>query len=411
MVWLKNLIGTLGFRTTALRALADSQAVSVGIVCHIAGYLAYALVRSVVYISLPEFSQMYVQGGLSFAGLGTGLVQGLIFLLLLFVPAVVALSNAFSDDGLGLSFTVAEYRAHIAVLFPLWGAVYLVTAPLQWPLQHSLVFGYIIEVEISMAYLLRSLLLVLYTFWAVMRLNYLSPVKTIGIFALSMLTAPIFAAIYLFIRSLPFLLLILLFYPVARWIRNLGIGRTGTGDFQRNMRTLTINPQNADAHYQLGRISLDRGNPDTAREHFDAAVKITQHVAEYYYYFGIACERKKDWGKALECYEKAYRLDPEYGQGDIFREVGKAYLNTGSVEKGKEFLTFFLSRRDADPEGRYWLADALVKSGDTTDARIQLSMVLEQARENPRFFRKRNREWIYRARNLLRETKGREWIA
>ena len=406
-MWLKNLAGALVFRTTALRALADGQAVFAGMVCYIAGYLAYALARSFVYASSPGF--MYGRRGILSAIFEMNLMQELIFLLFLlflFVPAIVALSNAFSDDGLGLSFSAAEYRAHLAVLLPVWGAICLVTAPLQWPFPHFLIIGDIIEVSVT--YLIRTLLLFAYTFSAVMRLNYLSPARTCGVFALSALTVPIFFVVSLFIRSLPLLFLILLIYPAIGWIRNLGAGRTGTGDFQRNMRELTVNPRNADAHYQLGRISLDRGNPNAACGYFEAAVKITQHVAEYYYYFGLACERKKNWAKALECYENAYRLDPEYGQGDIFREVGKAYLNTGSVEKGKEFLTFFLARRDADPEARYWMAEALQKSGDTDEARFQLTLIIEQAKANPRFFRKRNREWIYRARNLMREIKG--WI-
>jgi tetratricopeptide (TPR) repeat protein len=239
-----------------------------------------------------------------------------------------------------------------------------------------------------------------------MRLNYLSPAKTCGVFAVSVLTVPIFLVVYAFIWSLPFLFLIPLFYLAAGWIRNLGAGRTETVDFRRNMRELTLNPRNADAHYQIGRISLDRGDPAAARGYFEAAVKITDDVAEYYYYFGLACARKNDWDKALECFEKAYRLDPEYGQGDIFREVGKAYINTGYAEKGKEFLEYFLTRREADPEGRYWLAAALKKSGDAERARFQLTLIVEQAKANPRFYRKRNREWIYRARNLLRDKQG-----
>jgi hypothetical protein len=96
-------------------------------------------------------------------------------------------------------------------------------------------------------------------------------------------------------------------------------------------------------------------------------------------------------------------LNPEYGLGDIFREVGKGYLHTGSGEKAKEFLNFFLKKRDSDPEGRYWLAVALQKIGDLEQMRFQLNRILEQARSNPRFFRKENREWIYRARTMLRE--------
>ena len=325
----------------------------------------------------------------------------LLFLLFLFVPAIVALSNALSDDGLGLSFSTAEYRAHLAALLPVWGVIYLATAPLQLLFPHFLVFGDAIEA--SVAYMLRALLFGTYSFWAVMRLNYLSPTRTCGVFTVSALTIPIYFVVLLFIWSLPFLFLIVLIYLAITWIRNLGIGRASAGDFQRNMQTLTVNPQNADAHYQLGRISFERGNHDTAHGHFENAVKINQQVAEYYYYFGLTREKKNDWAGALECHEKAYRLDPEYGQGDIFREVGKAYLNTGNVGKGKEFLDFFLSRRDADPEGRYWLAVALQKTGDLKNARFQLSLIIEQAKANPRFFRKRNREWIHSARSMMRK--------
>ena len=403
MMWLKNLTGALGFRTMALRALADGQSVWAGITCYVVGYLAYVLIRGFVYGPFVELE--YGRSGLLPAGRGVDLAQELVFLLFflvfMYVPTIVALSNAFSDDGLGLSFSATEYRAHLAVLFPIWGSVCLITAPLQWLSPLFQILGGIIEG--SVIYLLRALLLGGYTFWAVMRLNYLSPIRTCGIFAISVLAVPIFFAISSFIWSLPFLFLIPLLYFAIGWIRNLGAGRIGDVDFQRNMKALTVNPQNADVHYQLGRINLDRGNPDAANRYFEAAVKISRQVAEYYYYFGLACERKNDWVKALECYENAYRLDAEYGQGDIFREVGKAYLNTGSVEKGKEFLNFFLSRRDADPEGRYWLADALRKSGDANGARLQLTLIIEQAKANPRFFRKRNREWIYRARNLIRE--------
>ena len=407
-MWIKNLINALGFRTAALRALADSQAVPAGIACYIAGYLAYALARSLVYPVSLELG--YARRGILPAVLGMSLTQEfifLLFLLFLYIPAIVALSNALSDDGLGFSFSAAEYRAHLSVLLPIWGAICLVTAPLQFPFPHFLIFGGG-EGGISVVYLLRALLIGIYTFWAVLQLNYLSPTRTAAVFALSVLTLPILYVVSLFIWSLPILFLVILIYLAIGWIRNLGILQTGGDDFQRNMRTLTLNPQNADAQYQLGRISLDRGNISAAYGYFDAAVKITQNVAEYYYYFGLACERKQNWQKALECYENAYRLDPEYGQGDIFREVGKAYLNTGNAGKGKEFLTFFLSRRDADPEGRYRLASALQETGDTEGARFQLTLIIDQAKANPRFFRKRNREWIYRARNMMRETKRRQ---
>ena len=96
-------------------------------------------------------------------------------------------------------------------------------------------------------------------------------------------------------------------------------------------------------------------------------------------------------------------MSPEYGLGDIFREVGKAYLQTGNIQKGMEFLNFFLNSRGSDPEGRYWLAVAYRDSGDSNQMRVQLHMILEQARSSPKFFRKEHREWIFRARSLLKQ--------
>jgi predicted Zn-dependent protease len=111
-------------------------------------------------------------------------------------------------------------------------------------------------------------------------------------------------------------------------------------------------------------------------------------------------EQQGDWPGALDHYEHVYTLSPRYGMGDVFREVGKAYLHTGKVEKAIEFLHFFLKERHSDPEGRYWLAVAQGKQGNLRESKAELSILLEQARSGPRFFRKENRRWIFLARGL-----------
>ena len=117
-------------------------------------------------------------------------------------------------------------------------------------------------------------------------------------------------------------------------------------------------------------------------------------------------ETAGDWNRAAAEYEAAYQSNPEYGQGDIFREVGKGYLHTDRTEKALEFLTYFQERRGSDPEGRYWLAVAMQQAGRMDDMRVQLNTILDQARSSPRFFRRTHREWIYRARILLRSNQG-----
>jgi tetratricopeptide (TPR) repeat protein len=170
------------------------------------------------------------------------------------------------------------------------------------------------------------------------------------------------------------------------------------------MQNLTLNPKDADAHYQLGLSHFERGNHQTARDYFRNALEIEPDDPDYHYSMGRLLEAETDWAGALQQYEEVYRLDPSYKLGDILREVGKGYLKTGEVEKALEFLKYFVNSRESDPEGRYWLAVALGRSGDPAAMRTHLNRLLDEARSNPRFFRKEKREWLYRARVRLKRS-------
>jgi tetratricopeptide (TPR) repeat protein len=397
MKFLLDLLGVLALRTQALRSLSEREALVRGITLFCVGFLAYALVRNSVYATLPELA--YQRSGLISTFFGLNLVQVLLFLLIVYVPAVIILSNAISGDGLGFSVSRQEYRAHVSALLPIWGLLFLITAPLQWLVPHFLIIGML---EISFGMFIRSLLMLVYTLWSIKQLNYLSLAQALGATTLSWFTFPIYYILISFLFALPFFFMIPLFYLGYQWFRGHFSSRTSEHVFQQHLQTLTLNPQDADAHFQLGLIDLKRRNLDAARRYFENALKIDPNDPEYHYYLGRVYESKEQWAPALEHYEETYRLNPEYGLGDIFREVGKGYLHTGNIEKGIEFLKFFLTKRGSDPEGRYWLAVALQRMGDTEQMRVQLKMIVEQARSNPRFFRKENREWIYRARTMLR---------
>jgi len=398
---LLDLLGMLAFQTRALRAQAERHALVSGAICFVVGFLAFAIVRSAVYATLPDFVGPSEPLD-SFFHLN--LIQSLLFVFLVYVPSVIVLSNAISGNGLGFAVSRQEYRAHGSVLSPLWGMLFLIDAPLQYYVPQFLVLGSgFFGITIGMLVLL--LLLVIYTIWAIKQLNYLSAAQAIAVFALSWFTLPVYYLLTSFFLALPFFILIPLLYLGFQWVRSHFASHANERDFQQQLHALTSNPQDSDAQYQLGLIHLRRRNLDVARRYFENALKIDPSDPEYHYCLGRANELAGDWAKALEQYEETYSLNPEYGMGDIFREVGKGYLQTGNVEKGAEFLRYFLNKRSSDPEGRYWLAVALLKSGDMDQMRVQLNTILDQARSNPRFFRKENREWIYRARNLIRDSR------
>jgi len=398
MTFLLDLLGMLAFQTRALRAQAQRQALLWGVICFTAGFLAFGIVRSSVYAALPEFAGQseYVD---SFFHLN--LIQALFFLLLVYIPAVIILGNAISGNGLGLAVSRQEYRSHASALLPLWGLLFLVDAPLQYFVPQFLVIQ---DFGITIGMLVLLPLILIYTLWSIKQLSYLSGAQALAVFALSCFTLPVYYLLTAFLMSLPFFIMIALLYFGYQWIRGYSASHMNERSFQQQLHALTLNPQDADAHYQLGLIHLKRRHLDVARRYFENALKIDPADPDYHYSLGRVHEMNGEWAGALEQYEETYRLSPEYGLGDIFREVGKGYLHTGNIEKGMEFLRFFLTKRNSDPEGRYWLAVALQKSGDIDQMRIQVNTILDQARSNPRFFRKENREWIYKARNMIRDS-------
>jgi tetratricopeptide (TPR) repeat protein len=398
MTFLSSLLGLIAFRKDALRAQAERHAIVAGAVCFALGFLAYVLVRNSVYAQMPEL--LFRPSGVIESFVDLNLIQAMLFLMALYVPALIILGNAISGDGIGPTVSRKEYQGHISVLLPLWGMLLLIAAPVQWLVPHFLVIE---PIEISVGMLVLLVLLILYTLWAIQQLSYLSFTQALGVFALSLITLPAFYLLTRFLFALPYFFMIPLIYMGYRWIRAYSDSRTREGIFQLYLETATMNPQDADAHYQVGRIHLKRRNLEVAQRYFVKAIEIDPRDPDYHYFLGRAYETKGEWVPALEHYEETYRIDPEYHLGDIFREVGKGYLHTGTVEKGIEFLKYFLSKRTSDPEGRYWLAVAFQKTGDLEQKQIQLNLILQQTRSNPGFFRKENREWIYRARMMVRD--------
>jgi tetratricopeptide (TPR) repeat protein len=398
MNYILDVLRLLTFRSRSLRNLSAREAVAAGVTALALGFCAYVWVRNSVYASLIHAP--YVQGPPNALEvfLDSNLLQTVLFLTLVYVPAIIALSNAFAGDGLGFTISRIEYTGHLSALLPLWGILLLLAAPVQWLVPQFLILG-IVDISVGMFWLLVSM--AVYTLWAVRELSYIPTAAALGVCALSWFTLPVFFVLTRVLLALPLFLVLPVLILFVRRVRDLLATKTLLRGFRRHLQTLMRNPQDADAHFQLGLLHFRSGHFDTARGYFERALAIDSQDPDYHYHMGRIHEGCDQWEKAAEEYEETYRLSPEYGTGDIFREVGKGYLHTGRVDKAIEFLRYFLERRTSDPEGRYWLAVALRRAGKTEEMRTHLNTVLDQARTNPRFFRKQNRNWIYRSRLLL----------
>jgi hypothetical protein len=185
MKFFADILGMLAFRGSALRTQSERRTLTGGIVCFSIGYLLYAVLRNYVYATLPEL--LHPDGG-SYIYLSVILrdwVRSIVFLLVLYIPALIILGNTFSGDSRGLLVSKQEYQAHASTLLPLWGALFLITAPLQLLIPHFVSIGLL---DISFGILIRSILLFIYTLWAIKPLSHLSWAQSLGVFTLSWLT-------------------------------------------------------------------------------------------------------------------------------------------------------------------------------------------------------------------------------
>jgi len=396
MTFLLELLGALAFRSRSLRALAARRAVIPAVISLSIGFLAFVLVRNAFYEAPAGTPYLRGPATLLESFLNVHLLQMLLFLSIVYVPYLVAMSNLLAGDGLGFSMSRTEYLRHLSALLPLWGVLFLTAAPL---LPLFLVLGFL---DLSAGELWLLLSMTVYTVWAIKELNYIPVFTSVSIFGLSLLTLPVLFVLTNFLMSLPFFIMLPLIFIFVMRFRELLAAKGSERHFLEHLRSLTVNPRDADAHYQLGLLHFQRGNWDAAEGYFQAALEIDPADPDYHYYKGRVLEARGDWAGAAREYETTYSLNPEYGLGDVFREVGKAYLHLERPDKAIEFLRHFLLRRGSDPEGRYWLAVVLQRTGKVDEMRVQLNTILDQARSNPRFFRKEHRQWIYRTRILLR---------
>ena len=99
MMSLSDLLGMLALRIRFLRLQAERRTLIYGVVCFSAGFLAYILLRNHVYSALPEITDQ--PAGLFHYLIRLNLIQTLVFLLSVYIPALILLGNSISGEGPG----------------------------------------------------------------------------------------------------------------------------------------------------------------------------------------------------------------------------------------------------------------------------------------------------------------------
>ncbi len=131
-------------------------------------------------------------------------------------------------------------------------------------------------------------------------------------------------------------------------------------------------------YMEKAKTSIEAGDLDKARIELKNVLQIDPKDAEAYYQLGKVFERTKDYRKAFANYKKAEELNPELLVNQA--SLGKLYLLlVNDVEKTQEKIDFILSKDPANAEGLLLKAALLVKNDKVDEALKIAKDILERS--------------------------------
>ena len=194
----------------------------------------------------------------------------------------------------------------------------------------------------------------------------------------------------------PFLIIFaILFFGgfIRGQLSGLGNSMRQKRDFKRHLHNATVNPNDADAHVQLGLIYAKRRQEDKAREHFAKAYEIDSDEIDANYELGKLARQDGELQQAIEHFSVVVEQDERYSLSEIWREIGVTYLTAGMLKEAEEALEKFVTRRAYDSEGLYHYGVLLKQKGESEKAEDFFTQAIDAVKTAPYYRKKELSKW------------------
>lgn len=197
-----------------------------------------------------------------------------------------------------------------------------------------------------------------------------------------------------------------LVYISIEVIPDLGLLRTSFKVFPRRKRIRELeaaildNPS-AGNHEELADLYMEDGSFARARQNYDKAISARTDSLDPFYRRGICALEMADFPAAMADLEQVLKHDFKY---DFYRAAGllaHAYANTGQSEKA-EALFREVVKISTLSETYYNYATLLAAQRRTAEAREWAQRILDKKPNMPRYLRRRERPWFWKANLLLK---------
>jgi len=184
-------------------------------------------------------------------------------------------------------------------------------------------------------------------------------------------------------------------------VRGVGNAMRQKRDMKRFLENATINPNDADAHLQLGLIYKKRHQHEKALEHFTKAFEIDAEEIDANYELGKIARESKDLQKAIEHFSVVVEQDETYSSSEVWREIGATYLEADMFDESQEALERFELKRPYDPEGLYYLGTLHKKKDEIDKANEMFNRTIEAVKTAAYYRRSELRKWASLAKKEL----------
>jgi TolA-binding protein len=203
----------------------------------------------------------------------------------------------------------------------------------------------------------------------------------------------------------PFMLYYL-YRTFGNQFNRLGAGLLSRQRLKERLENATLNPRDADAHYQLGLIYAQRRQYDAATERFRKAIEIDPGAPDAHYQLARIARAQGRFADAIEYCRAAVRVGDKHSSSQVWREIGIASFLAGDDETARQTLEKYLDRRPYDPAGLCWYGRTMARQGQHEAARSAFEQAIEAVRTMPPARRRQVRSWEGEARREIKKLRS-----
>jgi tetratricopeptide (TPR) repeat protein len=174
------------------------------------------------------------------------------------------------------------------------------------------------------------------------------------------------------------------------------------GRIRELQKIVAINPHDARSLKELGICMIDKKDYRKAREYFEKAVSKLSDDPEFNYYYGFAA-RCGDIQKGRELLDRALSHSPGLKYGEPFIMFAEVYIDNVDFNSALPLLERFEKIHSSSSRGFYQTGFVKMKLGRKEEGTAYLKKAIAVFKASPRFKRKVDRKWAWKARALLRK--------